>query len=201
MSDDLVKRLRASLSMLAQEEAADRIEELEAQIKKDALQYLSDTGQMGETIGDLTRRHEHAMRKIEELEERLKAATDDAKEAEAYAVQMEVMLESAEQQGYANAMEAERKRHEARIEELEAELHLMKTSGIAEVAARNPSVMEYMRHWEGRTEAAEAKLRIAMAALDVIIRFGNETYPDPERAVTDMKVVAERALQRIEGDE
>ena len=29
MSDDLVKRLRASLSMLAQEEAADRIEELE----------------------------------------------------------------------------------------------------------------------------------------------------------------------------
>lgn len=45
------------------------------------------------------------------------------------------------------------------------------------------------------------KLRIAMAALDVIIRFGNETYPDPERAVTDMKVVAERALQRIEGDE
>jgi len=32
MSDDLVKRLRASLSMLAQEEAADRIEELEAKL-------------------------------------------------------------------------------------------------------------------------------------------------------------------------
>lgn len=30
MSDDLVKRLRSSLSILAQEEAADRIEELEA---------------------------------------------------------------------------------------------------------------------------------------------------------------------------
>lgn len=34
MSDDLVKRLRSSLSMLAQEEAADRIEELEAKLAK-----------------------------------------------------------------------------------------------------------------------------------------------------------------------
>lgn len=45
-----------------------------------------------------------------------------------------------------------------RIEELEAELHLLKTSGIAEVAVRNQNVMEYMRHWEGRAEAAEAEL-------------------------------------------
>ena len=45
-----------------------------------------------------------------------------------------------------------------RIEALEAELHLMKTSGVAEVAVRNPSVMEYMKHWEGRAETAEAKL-------------------------------------------
>ena len=33
MSDPLVKRLRTSLSMLAQEEAADRIEDLEAKLK------------------------------------------------------------------------------------------------------------------------------------------------------------------------
>ena len=52
----------------------------------------------------------------------------------------------------------------ARIEELETELHLMKTSGRAEVAVRNPSVMEYMRHWEGRAEAAEAKLAAVIAA-------------------------------------
>jgi hypothetical protein len=32
------------------------------------------------------------------------------------------LLEAAEQQGYASAMEAERKRHEGRIEELEAQL-------------------------------------------------------------------------------
>jgi hypothetical protein len=49
-----------------------------------------------------------------------------------------------------------------RIEELEAENHLLKTSGIAEVAARNPNVMEYMKHWEGRAEAAEAKLAKAV---------------------------------------
>ena len=36
------------------------------------------------------------------------------------------------------------------------ELHLMKTAGIIEVAVRNPNVMEYVRHWEGRAEAAEA---------------------------------------------
>ena len=34
MTEDLVKRLRTSLSMLAQEEAADRIEELEAKLAK-----------------------------------------------------------------------------------------------------------------------------------------------------------------------
>ena len=45
-----------------------------------------------------------------------------------------------------------------RIAELEAELNLIKTSGIIEVATRNPNVMEYMRHWEDRAEAAEAKL-------------------------------------------
>jgi transcription elongation GreA/GreB family factor len=36
--------------------------------------------------------------------------------------ELEAMLESAEQAGYANAMEAERKLHEDRIEELEAKL-------------------------------------------------------------------------------
>jgi predicted trehalose synthase len=34
-------------------EAADRIEELEAEVKEQALQYLSDTGQLGERVGEL----------------------------------------------------------------------------------------------------------------------------------------------------
>jgi len=45
------------------------------------------------------------------------------------------------------------------------------------------------------------KLRIAMAALDVVIRFGHEAGDDFEQAVTDMTAAAERALARIEGDE
>lgn len=45
--------------------------------------------------------------------------------------------------------------------ELRAELHLMKTAGIIEVAVRNPSVAEYMAHWEARAEAAEALLKEA----------------------------------------
>jgi len=46
------------------------------------------------------------------------------------------------------------------------ELHLMKTAGIVEVAVRNPSVAEYMRHWEGRAEAAERKLALREICAD-----------------------------------
>jgi hypothetical protein len=53
-----------------------------------------------------------------------------------------------------------------RIEELEDELHTMKTAGIIEVAIRNPDVSEYMAHWERRAEGAEAKLAKAAAELE-----------------------------------
>lgn len=56
------------------DEAANRIEELEAQVKAYALQYLSDAGKMSEAIVDLTRRHEHALRKIDVLEDQLAEA-------------------------------------------------------------------------------------------------------------------------------
>jgi hypothetical protein len=45
------------------------------------------------------------------------------------------------------------------------------------------------------------RLRIAMAALDVVIRFGHDAGDDLEQTVTDMTAAAERALERIEGDE
>jgi hypothetical protein len=32
----------------------------------------------------------------------------------------------------------------------------LQTWGVAEIAVRNLAVMEYMRHWEGRAEKAEA---------------------------------------------
>ncbi len=44
------------------------------------------------------------------------------------------------------------------VDTLRAELHIMKTAGIIEVAVRNPSVSEYMAHWEGRSEKAEARV-------------------------------------------
>jgi chromosome segregation ATPase len=102
--DDLVKRLRdlgdhASFEPHLHHTAADRIEELEAQIKEEALQYLSDTGQMGEAVDDLTRRHQHALHKIDVLEDRIEelealyeAAKHDAQEAEAYAEALEAKL-------------------------------------------------------------------------------------------------------------
>lgn len=45
------------------------------------------------------------------------------------------------------------------------ELHLMKTAGIVEVASRNASVMDYIRHWEGRTEKAESALSEAATTI------------------------------------
>ena len=55
-----------------------------------------------------------------------------------------------------------------RISELEAEIHNWKTWGIIEVAIRNPSVSEYMNHWEGRclkAEAANAKMKACLEAI------------------------------------
>ena len=45
---------------------------------------------------------------------------------------------------------------------LEAELNQWKTWGIIEIAVRNPSVANYMEHWEGRAIKAEQ----ALAALE-----------------------------------
>lgn len=45
-----------------------------------------------------------------------------------------------------------------------AETATLTNSGIIEVAVRNQNVMEYMRHWEGRAERAEAAM-VARAAL------------------------------------
>ena len=41
---------------------------------------------------------------------------------------------------------------------LRAELKQWTTWGVIEVAIRNPSVSEYMRHWEGRATKAEAEV-------------------------------------------
>lgn len=67
-----------------------------------------------------------------------------------------------------------------RIEELVAELDLMKTAGIIEIASRNNRVTEYMFHWEGRALDAEAKLAKAMEALREIYGDGNATGCNPQ---------------------
>ena len=64
------------------------------------------------------------------------------------------------------------------ITALRAENERLKTSGIAEVAAHNPSVMDYMRHWEGRTQKAEAENERLMAALLSIRDMGPMTVDD-----------------------
>ena len=80
-----------------------------------------------------------------------------------------------------------------RIKELEAELNLMKTSGIVEVSVRNPSVMEYIKHWEGRAETAEAKLAKAVEALEYY------AAPPPPPDVDD-SLLARAALAELKGE-
>lgn len=53
------------------------------------------------------------------------------------------------------------------MQRLEEELHLMKTAGIIEVAIRNPSVSDYMHHWEGRTQKAELHAQATETALQL----------------------------------
>ncbi len=58
-----------------------------------------------------------------------------------------------------------------------AELGVMKTAGIVEVAARNPSVLEYMEHWEGRATKAEAE-RDALQARVKALESGLKPFAD-----------------------
>jgi len=43
-------------------------------------------------------------------------------------------------------------------DQLRAEVERLKTCGIVEIAASNPSVLDYCKHWEARAERAEAEL-------------------------------------------
>lgn len=47
---------------------------------------------------------------------------------------------------------------DAEIDTLRKELHLTKSAGIIEIPVRNPSVSDYMSHWERRAEASEARV-------------------------------------------
>lgn len=44
------------------------------------------------------------------------------------------------------------------LEAAQSEAAFYRAAGIAEIAAVNPRVMEYMTHWEGRVEAAQARI-------------------------------------------
>jgi len=52
------------------------------------------------------------------------------------------------------------------VDRLREELDLMKTAGIIEVAVRNPNISDYIEHWEGRAEKAEAELALLRAKVE-----------------------------------
>lgn len=54
----------------------------------------------------------------------------------------------------------------AEVAALRGEVETLTTAGIVEVAVRNPSVSDYVQHWEGRANEAERKLAEAVGLLE-----------------------------------
>jgi hypothetical protein len=81
-------------------------------------------------------------------------------------------------------------RSAAEITRLTADVELLKTSGIAEVAAHNPSVMDWVKHWEARTLKAEAENKRLRAALEKI-----ENTPPDKIGYWEMCKIARAALE------
>jgi hypothetical protein len=64
---------------------------------------------------------------------------------------------------YRMKCDRETKALEVVIAGLKAETEQWTTWGVIEVAIRNPAVAEYMQHWEGRAEKAEAEVEALRA--------------------------------------
>ena len=78
-----------------------------------------------------------------------------------------------------------------RIEVLGREIQTLTTAGIIEVAVRNPSVMDYMKHWEGRAEAAEAKLAKAMDEREQALNSCEQTLDERDEALAKLTKTVE----------
>ena len=90
----------------------------------------------------------------------------------------------------------------ARIAELEADREILHKAGIVEIAARNPNIMEYIKHWQARAEAAEAE-REALKAENARLRDALSLYscddgcndcPEHERDIVGCGWTARAAL-------
>ena len=58
----------------------------------------------------------------------------------------------------------------AERDQLRAEVQRLKTCGIVEIAASNPSVLDYCKHWEARAERAEAERDQLRADIDAAMK-------------------------------
>ena len=86
-----------------------------------------------------------------------------------------------------------------RLEKAQHELDMMKSAGVIECAIRNPSVAEYMRHWEGRAESAEAALKEAQGLL--LEWLGHLHAERPTNVTSELKERIRRRLDSQTGKE
>lgn len=93
----------------------------------------------------------------------------------------------------------------ARAERAEAELEQWTKWGIVEIAVRNPSVSEYIRHWEGRAERAEAERDEALKRIEDLewenkgIAEWREFGMQALGKVKELRALLQEALQTIHG--
>ena len=101
------------------------------------------------------------------------------------------LLEAAEQRGYADAMEAERKLHEARIEELEAKLDWV-------IVERDETFALML----DRAQTAEAKLAKALRALEITDQWLRDLdmYANPDYHLAPSLQQVRTTLAELKGD-
>lgn len=87
------------------------------------------------------------------------------------------------------AMKARAEAAEKRVAQWE---HDIKFWGIAEIAVRNVSVMDCMKHWEGRAEAAEKECDRLREELTKIARMANMNHDG-----NHLQKIARTALEKI----
>ncbi len=88
---------------------------------------------------------------------------------------------------------------EASNEALERENNHLTSSGVIEVAIRNPSVSDYMSHWEGRAEAAETALQASQAEI-ARMREALEHWRDTAHEQNGLAMGHEEALQTAQAE-
>lgn len=96
---------------------------------------------------------------------------------------------------------AENPERDAELDKLRHEIEMLTRGGIIEVAVRNPSVAEYMSHWESRATAAEGRVALLEEERDEMTVAANDYAHQAAKAMLRERELSETLaafVQRFE---